>query len=73
MSKRGRKPLDPVSVSVIMTIRVPATLADAMFILAQRKGTNVSAITRRFYERQAQRISSYTACESDQKDARLTA
>jgi hypothetical protein len=70
--KRGRKPLDRHSATVNMTIRVPATLADAMFVLAFRRQTSVSAITRELYREQTKAITSCNACVSPQDNARLT-
>lgn len=51
-TKRGPKPLPPdKKLCAVITVRVPATLADELFLLAHRHRTEVSAITRRYYER----------------------
>lgn len=71
--KRGRKALDPISPSVNMTIRVPATLADAMFVLAHRRHTSVSAITRELYREEAKAITPCKDCASDHHGASLKA
>jgi hypothetical protein len=49
--KRGRKPIPAHLKAVVkMQIRVTTAMADGMYVLAQRRRTDVSKITRQFYE-----------------------
>lgn len=50
MSKRGR-PTVAVKLETRVSVRVPPDLADAMFLLAHRRRTDVSTLTRRYWVR----------------------
>lgn len=49
--KRGRKPLAGEKKDVLIGVRVPPTMADALFAIASRHRTDVSGITRAYWMR----------------------
>lgn len=51
MKRRGRRLLFAGKMQTTIGVRAPDPLVDAIFVLAQRRGTDVSAITRACWER----------------------
>lgn len=50
-TKRGRKPLAGEKKDVLIGVRVPPTMANALFAIASRHRTEVSALTRNYWTR----------------------
>lgn len=73
MSKRGRPRTFGGKMQPTIGVRAPEGLADAIFIVAQRHNTDVSAMTRAFWMRVVRRegISLSENRQPDEKDALL--
>lgn len=71
MNKRGRPRTYGGKMLTTMGVRAPEDLADAIFVIAQRKGTDVSAMTRAFWMRvvRRERISLSENRQAEQSEA----